>query len=296
MEKIHLITVIYNFAENKSRYTLTNNFIETYKLHPQIELYIVELTYMNKNPKIVDINNKNHLHVKSNTPLWHKENLINLAVEKLIPKTCEYIAWIDGNIEFKNNDFVDKIFESLKIYDFIQIFSKCERNDIALKESFGKKINDMIKNNTRPNFISDFGHTGYGFATKKSAFNKIFPLPDKFIVGGGDSFFCFGFVGLNFYDYAVKSQIDNINIKKYADEHIEKIKGLKIGYADNEIIYYEHGDVKNRKYTERWKILDNYNPYTDIKYNDDGVIEFIGNKKIQNDVLMYFYDRKEDEK
>lgn len=294
--KLHIITVIYNFINCKSRIELSKEFINKYINHPQIEIYVVELIYFNKGPNVIDKNNKNHLCVKSKSPLWHKENLINLAVEKLIPENANYISWIDGNIEFLNENFVDKIIESLQIYDVVQIFDVCKRDNYPYSESFGKCIDDMMKNNKKPTCVANFGHTGYGFAIKRECLNKIFPLPDKFIIGGGDAFFCFSFIGLNFYDLLIKFKINNESIKKYAQQYIDKVKGLKFGYAENEIIYFNHGSVQNRKYIDRWIILENYDPETDIEYNEYGAIEFIGNKKIQNDMIMYFYNRKEDEK
>jgi len=35
-----------------------------------------------------------------NQVLWHKENMINLGVQKLLPPTWKAFAWIDADIEF----------------------------------------------------------------------------------------------------------------------------------------------------------------------------------------------------
>jgi hypothetical protein len=46
-----------------------------------VEIYIAELAYGEQKFIITKSNNPNHIQVRTQTPLWHKENLINLAVK-----------------------------------------------------------------------------------------------------------------------------------------------------------------------------------------------------------------------
>lgn len=298
MEKLlHIITVIYNFLENKSRYELTNNFINKYQNHPQIKLYVVELAYGEQEFRMTDPGNSQHLQVRGKTPLWHKENLINLGVEKLIPNEAEYIAWVDGNVEFVDPDFVEKTIEKLQNYCIVQMFSKlkCVKNEEEYESFWERSCGKGMESPRINSYLEELrapGHTGFAFATTCKNASIIFPIYDKCIVGGGDFMLCLALYNKNF----LLNSLPNNNIMHTSlNNYIKKVNGLKMGYIDSEIIYFYHGSHNNRNYNERWKILENYDPNEDIEYNNDGIIEFKGDKKILKNIIKYFYGRREDD-
>ena len=77
-----------------------------------INLFIVEMIYKNQKFIITDKNNKNHLQLKTDIPIWHKENMINLGVKYLLPKDYKAFAWIDADIEFESSTWA---IDTLKI-------------------------------------------------------------------------------------------------------------------------------------------------------------------------------------
>ena len=56
--------------------------------------------------------------------MWHKENLINLAVERLLPSDWKAVAWVDAEVEIESPTFA---LDTLKILnghrDIVQLFS-----------------------------------------------------------------------------------------------------------------------------------------------------------------------------
>ena len=79
--KLNVIIVISNPCLYKKRYILLNEFvkrIEEEEAH--VNLFIVELVYGNQKFMVTDKNNKNHLQLTTTTPIWHKENMVNLGV------------------------------------------------------------------------------------------------------------------------------------------------------------------------------------------------------------------------
>ena len=80
-------------------------------------------------------------------------------------------------------------------------------------------------------------------------------------------------------------------------EYQKKASKLRLGYVPGIIRHYFHGTKANRRYTERWKILMkyNFNPKTDLKYDEKGIL--VGNisNDFINDIMKYFQERKEDE-
>lgn len=47
--------------------------------------------------------------------LWHKENLINLTIQRL-PTDWEYVAWVDADVMFTNPKWVDETIHQLQHY------------------------------------------------------------------------------------------------------------------------------------------------------------------------------------
>ena len=86
-DNLHVVIVISNPCQYAKRFILAKQFIKKFDNELNIKLYIVELAYNNQNFYCTDPNNKNHLQLKtSSAPLWHKENMINIGVNKLLPK------------------------------------------------------------------------------------------------------------------------------------------------------------------------------------------------------------------
>ena len=122
---LHVITVISNVCEFKRRWHLMNEFIERMKEYDNIILYVVELAYGEQEFKITDENNPNHLRLRTPHALWHKENMINLGVKKLLPTNWKAMAWIDGDIEFENLNWATDTLKVLTEFDIVQLFTVC---------------------------------------------------------------------------------------------------------------------------------------------------------------------------
>jgi hypothetical protein len=109
--KLNVIIVISNPCQYARRYVLAREFINRFeKEEMHVNLYVVELAYKFPGQKVqtfhvTDSKNKNHLQLVScDPPLWHKESMIRVGIEKLLPPDWTNIAWIDSDIEFDNVD------------------------------------------------------------------------------------------------------------------------------------------------------------------------------------------------
>jgi hypothetical protein len=89
-------------------------------------VYVVETIYPHQRFIVTSSDNKHHLQLKCTTPLWHKENMVNLAVKRLLPQDYRAFAWIDADLEFENCTWA---MDTLKILngsrDVVQLFSHC---------------------------------------------------------------------------------------------------------------------------------------------------------------------------
>lgn len=71
----------------------------------------------------------------------------------------------------------------------------------------------------------------------------------------------------------------------------------KLGYATNLVKHHWHGSKKDRKYVDRWKIIQQhkFDPDNHLQIDENGLY-FVDDKLkgFENDVLCYFIGRDED--
>jgi len=297
---LHVIVVLSNPCQFKRRVQLANEFLKRMKHELHINVYVVELAYGDQDFSITNENNPRHLQLRGIIPLWHKENMINLAVKKLLPTTWKAMAWIDADIEFDN---VNWAMDTLKVLnegcDVVQLFSHAidmdkNLNAMSIFPSFGFQHSKNIKYGGS---TINMWHPGYAWACTRKMYENIGGLYELGIIGGGDSHMAESFIGI----YKITFNNISNNYKQSLNrfqEHAVHLK-LKVGYIPGIIRHYYHGSKKNRKYSERWHILLNnlYDPTIHITYNTDGLL--IPTDKcpilMLDQIMEYFKERNEDE-
>jgi len=299
-DKLNVIIVVSNPCLFTRRYTLTKEFIERVERDEleHVNLYVVELVYGEQEYAITNKDNKNHLQLRSTHPLWHKENMINLGIKKLLPENWKSVAWIDADIEFESNTWA---IDTLKILngccDIVQLFSHCvdmDKNKLTMTcfTSFGYQY---VKQNPYMSYGNDFWHPGFAWAITRKLYDKLGGLYQEGILGSSDHVMAQSIIN-NIHN------IISVTCPDYAESLVlfqDKIKNARMGYVPGVIRHHFHGSKKNRKYTERWKILERYvySPYKFIAYNEQGVMIPSADfpPKMLEEILYYFFERKEDE-
>lgn len=299
-EKLHVIIVISNPCLYARRYILIKEFMERMEREENdVLLYVVELAYEDQKFIITSCKNKRHLQLRTKIPIWHKENMINLGIKKLLPSDWKAVAWIDSDIEFENPFWVK---DTLKILngtkDIVQIFSHAvdmDQNEDTMNifSSFGYQYtkgkqysNDMVK----------YWHPGYAWGCTRKAYEKMNGLYELAILGSGDNI-----MALSLIQKGLKS-INNQSTDDYKESVIEfenRVRNLRLGYVPGVIRHYFHGSKKNRKYQDRWRILVNhyFSPKLHLIKDKSGIL--IPTKECPPQLLIsiynYFSERNEDE-
>jgi len=299
-DKLHVIAVISNPCLFAKRYILMKEFINRFELEESnLSLYIVELAYGDQKFIITDSKNKRHLQLRTECPLWHKENMINIAVKKLLPTKYKAFAWIDADIEFENSTWAT---DTLKILngsrDIVQLFSHAvdmDKNECSMSvfNSAGYQFTKGLPfSSTSPNLW----HPGFAWAMTRKAYEKIGGLYEKGILGSGDNIMMLSILGKGIKSINAESSEEYVNSIL---EYEKKIKTLRFGYVPGVIRHHFHGLKINRKYHERWAILlkHKYNPELHITNDTFGVIipthQFP--EGLKEDIMNYFKERNEDE-
>lgn len=299
-EKLNVIIVITNPCLYARRYILLKEFVKRMEEEESyVNLFLVELIYPNQRFIVSGKNNKNHLQLRSETPIWHKENMVNLGVRYLLPSTYKAFAWVDADIEFDNTSWA---LDTLKILngckDVVQLFSHCidmdkDESTMTVFNGFGFSFS---KKKRYTGVGRDYWHSGYAWAITRKAYEKIGGLYDKGVLGSGDTIMALSFI--NSCSIMVNEQYHN-DYNQSMLEYQSKANKLRLGYVPCMIRHHYHGSKKNRQYTERWKVLKmhQYSPIEHLTYNDFGILEPTDkfSEEFKNDIMKYFQERKEDE-
>jgi hypothetical protein len=299
-DKLNIIVVISNPCLYATRYKLLKEFVKRISEEEDfVRLFIVEMIYPGQKFVITDSQSRSHLQLCTKTPLWHKENMINLGVRYLLPKDFRAFAWIDADIEFENNSWA---LDTLKILngskDVVQVFSHCvdmsaDKSTLNMFTGFGYSF---IKRKKYTSKGIDYWHPGYAWAMTRKAYEKLGGLYDKGVLGSGDSIMALSFINkcecMTNTEYHKDYNTSMLEYQKLAHK-------LRLGYTPGVIRHHYHGTKKNRKYTERWQLLikHNYSPRDHVMYTSQGVLvptqEFPGEFGL--DIMNYFKERKEDD-
>ena len=306
-EKLHVIIVVSNPCQFASRYILAREFVERMERDEadSVILYVVELIYGPKQRFLVtEKGNPRHLQLKTDVPLWHKENMINLGIRYLLPKDWKAVAWIDADLEFDSAHWAGDALRLLNgECDIVQLFSHCidmgpnpNRETLNVFHSAGFQFQKQAKYK-KFGTGRDYWHPGYAWACTHEAYERMGGLYEYGILGSGDNIMCLSLLG---HGHLAIHKESTEGYKQSVLDFGSKVKYMKYGYVPGVIRHYYHGSKKNRKYSERWLILLNhlYDPYQFIKHDKMGII--VPNMEhcpfeLLVDIYSYFAKRQEDE-
>jgi hypothetical protein len=292
--KLYVIAVVSNPARFARRYQLFKEFCERMRKEKYVKLITVELQ-QGLRPFITD----SLIKLRTDDELWYKENLINIGVNHL-PPDWKYMAWIDTDIEFKNENWALETIEELQSYKVLQLFSHCI--DLGIKNEtlhvhMGFAYQYVNGETWKEPKYGGTWHPGYAWAMRRDVYDNIGGLMDFPILGSGDHHMSLAFIGL------VNKYINSKLHPHYKllcnifQERCEKFIRRNIGFVHGTILHYFHGNKADRRYQDRWKILtDNqFDPLRDIIKDSQGLWKLEGSKlKLRDDIMMYFRQRNED--
>lgn len=298
-DKLHVICVTSNPALFARRYILAREFIHRMENEKDVILYVVELAYNNQKYYITDSKNPRHLRLTCEHALWHKENMINIGVKRLLPKNWKAFAWIDADIEFENTTWASDTLKILNGYkDIVQLFSHAVDMDIdeSAMRIFSSFSFQHEKNQKFNKNDVNFWHPGYSWAMTRKAYERVGGLYEYAILGSGDNIMSLALInnGLN----AINKDSTE-GYKQTIRDYQKKMKTLRLGYVPGVIRHHYHGSKINRGYNERWKILleNGYNPMEHVTHDANGLL--IPTKEMPVEIVTkiksYFYARNEDE-
>jgi hypothetical protein len=291
-EPLYIILPYFNFCGFKRRRELFIEFVNRYK---HLKLVVVEAEGPAPLPRRMPV--YKHIRLTSGTRVWLKENLINMGVRNL-PKNWKYMAWIDADIQFLNENWAADTIDELQTADVVQLWQNAvnlgpKGETLKIDKSFAYMF---IGSGTKwtPSDKYGFWHTGYAWACTREAFQNMGGLIDWAILGSGDRHMAMALAGLG--EHSAPGNIHE-NYKVLLKLYESRVRKLKTAWVNGTIIHYWHGSFADRRYRERWDILtkNRFDPFDDIGYTDSGLVQLSPKgKRFEKFLDEYFTGRRED--
>jgi hypothetical protein len=313
-DDFYVVAVISNPERYETRYKLFRKFMDRMEKNYRVNLYVVELAYGDRSFEITSAENPRHIQLRSDSALWHKENMINIGISRL-PSTWKYVAWIDGDIDFVHPEWVAETIHELQHHPVVQLFEDaidlgpdnqvmttsksfayCYKNKLPYK---GKKL---ITDTSLTGYYSYaygkgyYWHPGYAWAATREAINTLGGLFELGIVGAGDHHMACSLVGE--YERSLPKGVTKqykMQLHNWADRAARLHKN--IGFVKGTIYHYWHGKKRDRRYKDRWSILiDNkFDPIHHVHKDWQGLLTlYPGHDTLRDEMRQYFQSRNED--
>lgn len=309
-ELLNVVAVCSNPARYETRYRLFRDFMEHMK-DSRVNLYVVETQQGDRAFELTESSNPNHIQLRTYDEIWIKENMVNIGISRL-PRDWEYVAWIDGDINFANKNWATETVQQLQSYSVVQLFETAidlgPRGEVLqVHQGF---MSEYIKNGCNApvgpghyGYYSpkkNFWHPGYAWAMRREAFDALGGLIDFCVLGSGDHAMAMGLIGL-----IERSAPQDINPKflnelqiwqQRAEYHIKR----DVGFVGGSIFHNFHGKKKDRRYVERWDIIrdNDFDPDDDIKRDWQGLLQLEvltpRQRRLRDQIRQYFRQRNED--
>ena len=279
-DNIAVCSVFYN-AGDFTKPIMNQLYVANILKKSKIPHYIIELVYDGQTPTFDE--GENIFHVKSNSYMFHKENLFNILANKL-PSQYTKIVCLDGDVIFEDDNWINRIDEKLNECDVVYPY-----HEAFVLDPFYDKVMYISKILLDMRYSEEQGpfSSGYAVGVHRKFFDEI-GMYEYAIFGGADKMLLPKFIRRPL-------KINSFNSNK-KNEFTEKLKSLdlKYSYLDGIVYHLYHGSVLDRKYLERHFLLNELNIDTEIIKNDDGVLEFREPTKYNPTLLGYFKSRNED--
>ncbi len=257
-----------------------------------VELYTVELAFFDKDFLIEDA----YLKLRTNTVLWHKENLLNALVKKL-PDGIEKIAWLDSDVLIENDDWAEQAanildhYRVIEIGDIHTIYLDQEQQTKEVKHTNGYAYHH------RKSDWNNMGryHPGFGWAANRDFFNEV-GLYQYDIIGGGDGVMMRSFGEPDAFSSSKhtwkRAQYMNYcksilpYLEQYSQRAYEYTQG-SMSFVPSNVVHKFHGERANRGYTTRMKLLEGIDVDEHLQKSSNGLFEW-KNESFNDNFIEFF--------
>ena len=231
---------------------------------------------------------------------WHKENLLNLAIERL-PDQYDAIAWIDADVIYQNADIGDKIIDALTRDPIVQPWSQIRYLDPADRPIGPWRSSMSLYNSTKANPSADpsSSYPGMAWAASREVLVKVGGLYDRCITGGGDVAWASGVWGDTAPIYGKQWSASLIDDALRWGVAVTAQTGGRCGIVTARAEHLYHGSIHDRQYVQRNAVFSkvNFDPNRDVEVAANGTLKWHKHAPgvMRTAIAEYMHNRKEDD-
>lgn len=260
-DDLWLVSCFYNPSSYRTKPTNFDAFIERIE-RANLNYLIVECAFggqpfsLRKSERIIQM--------RASDVMWQKERLLNIAIQRL-PARCKTVVWADCDLLFENPDWAIETADKLRHYRVVQPFTQAIRLPKGTDRytGVGERYWSFAYVAQRNPYLAlsgrfdRHGHTGFAWASHRSILRE-HGLYDVCIAGTADHLMAHSFIG----DWS-SGCVDRVfggnaaffnHYKRWSERVYESVKA-RISYVDGTVLHLWHGEVKDRHYVDRQKML-----------------------------------------
>lgn len=320
VDDLWTITCVFNPSGYRTKLENYHRFAEKFR-ESGLPLLTVECAFSGEpftlpsNPDVIQ--------VRSDSILWQKERLLNIALERL-PSGAKKVVWIDSDLLFADPGWAvqtSKLLDSVAFAQPYQEWIRLPENNLSYHGEGETGFSFASTSQTDPGSIAQMQHglPGFAWAGRREILEK-FGFYDACIIGGGDHMMAHALTGTPDSNCVHRivglrprkerspisklfGYVSDLRPNRFAEHYRSWASAIytevrsPLGCVPGRLLHLWHGSSENRRYYQRHKELRrfHYNPTEDLWINQDGTWEWNGRRSdMHRWAENYFRQRQED--
>jgi hypothetical protein len=255
------------------------------------------------------------LRVSGGDLMWQKERLLNLAVSAL-PRDCGQVAWLDCDVLFADDGWVDDMKAELEQAAVVQLFSQVVHlpavpgaPPLLVRDALARSASGLSGRATDPKGLPDAQEafelerlaerpsSGHAWAARRELLDA-HGLYDACICGAGDMATALAALGRSqaFLDEYPLNAAQRQHYRAWSARFADAVAG-KVGCLTGTLHHLFHGRMADRQYRARMTRLadSGFDPARQLRLAAPGAWEWAApDPALARFMADYFRDRRED--
>jgi hypothetical protein len=299
VQRLAAVTCLFNPHRGQKRLTNYHRFAKGMKEHG-IPLFTIEATFGHP----AEVDSTWQIAIDPEAVFWHKERLLNLAVQRL-PDKYDAVLWLDADILYRPSipDLSARCLDELRANPIIMPWGTCQHWD-ANDRPIRHRMIAMAKHNagrSKPDTSPSLSHPGLGWGARREVLAKAGGHYDRAITGSGDSAFAFScWDDPSRHSYCQRVWNEGLfqDVLRWRERFYPLVRN-SVGYVDATIVHLWHGSSVNRQYHTRHKVLTecHFDPQKHLDTAPNGTLRWskYAPERLRRALREYMLGRKEDE-
>lgn len=267
-------------------------------------LWVIEATLPGQTRFICSGDQVWHVDFPQHDWIWQKERLLNLLIGRL-PPDIDKIAWVDCDLLFHHDDWIDMARNALDTWPVIQLFDFVywlgpDDEKLVLHGITDRWASLASVAAHYPDRASDFrlGTPGFAWAARREVLEK-HGLYETDVTGGNDAIMAAGLYGwYHHQQVCLGNHAMRHDARNYMRGLHDEIRGY-VGYIPCTASHLWHGAHSNRAYNKRRRTLGDhgFDPFRDLEDDQEtGLLRWTeyATPELRAFVHGYFHSRRED--